>query len=400
MDNNNIGLNNNDKNYEKNGDNEVHEPNVLPFIHEKLYSSYGDTKSSYEQQLLKINGACPGDKIIVYPVQGKRREVILTRTIVLFSSTIESKMEKSNVCEVKVYLPTINRCPLNFELRLEQNDRDENICYRLRSLNNIPYRLNGNFCFDSYIELNDRVVMGYNTVIFSNKREEKSDKSEKSDKCSSNIYLNLYDEDSNLEQILNNKNLLESELNILLEGETGSGKTYIAKKIHEKSGRKGAFIHININSFASGLIESELFGHVKGAYTGAICDKKGAFLEANNGTLFIDEIDSLPIEIQTKLLLFLDFKKIRAVGSLRETKSDVRLIFASGKNLKSLVKDFKMRSDFYYRILTGIQIEITPLRNNKKKLEAIIEWLSCSEDVVISRELKEFYQKLYWPGNI
>lgn len=126
---------------------------------------------------------------------------------------------------------------------------------------------------------------------------------------------------------------------IFLSGETGTGKSTLAREIHDISSRsKEPFVQINIASFSQNLVESELFGHAKGAFTGALFEKRGIFLEANKGTLFLDEIDSLSFELQTKLLLFLDDLKIRAVGSNHDKKVDVRLIVASGENLEDLIQ--------------------------------------------------------------
>ncbi|MBF0363527.1 MAG: sigma 54-interacting transcriptional regulator [Oligoflexia bacterium] len=360
------------------------ESNILPFIQndQNDHNDQNDLENSYEKKLARISACSLGDKIILFPVQGKRREFIVNRTRICFRSIMPTDVDSLDT--VVIILPTIHRYLLNFELKIEMNENKVVMGCRLSSLNEIPFRLNGNFCFDSYIERNDKVVLGYNTLLFL--------KSDESIRNRNNI--------NSIDPILNNKRLMESDINILIEGETGSGKTYLAKEIHERSGRRGAFVHININSFASGLIESELFGHIRGAYTGAHNDKKGAFLEASNGTLFIDEIDSLPIEIQIKLLLFLDFKKIRPVGSSREIKCEVRLIFASGKNLSELVVESKMRSDFYYRILSGVKLEVIPLRDDKNKLHNVLDWLSQIEDIVFTKELRAFYASLYWPGNL
>ena len=185
-----------------------------------------------------------------------------------------------------------------------------------------------------------------------------------------------------------------------LQGETGTGKSELARKIHRESGRGGNFVQINLSSFSEGLIESELFGHVKGAFTGAVSPKRGAIIEANRGTLFLDEIDSLPISIQTKLLLFLDSKKIRAVGSHTEEKVDARLIFASGRNLRELTGERMMRRDFYYRISSGVTLTLKPLRNDKEKIKDICDHFFQKEGLSIPGKLMEFYLGYHWPGNI
>ena len=167
------------------------------------------------------------------------------------------------------------------------------------------------------------------------------------------------------------QNYLNSSMPILLIGETGTGKTTIAKKIHDESGVGGNFVHLNLSSFSQSLIESEIFGHRKGAFTGAISDKKGAILEANKGTLFLDEIDSIDISLQTKLLTFLDNGEFRAVGGGSNT-SDVRMIYSSGKNIKDLVASGEMRLDFYFRLKNSLCLEVPNLRDNKDYLKDII----------------------------
>jgi len=159
------------------------------------------------------------------------------------------------------------------------------------------------------------------------------------------------------------------------------------------------FVHINLSSFSEKLIESELFGHMKGSFTGAIAEKIGAFEQANGGTLFIDEIDSLPIELQAKLLIFLDEKKIRKVGGVKDLKVNCRLIFASGKNLRQLVANSQMRRDFYYRIISGAIIKLPTLRDNVQKIQSFCEEFEVENKVHMNQDLIDFYKSLPWPGN-
>jgi transcriptional regulator with PAS, ATPase and Fis domain len=174
----------------------------------------------------------------------------------------------------------------------------------------------------------------------------------------------------------------------------------LAKKIHKATRNDKAFIHINISSFSQSLMESELFGHIKGAFTGAISDKPGAILAAQDGTLFIDEIDSLPLELQTKLLIFLDEKKFRPVGSHKEINIKCRLIFASGQKLESLLKKNIMRKDFYFRLNSGLKIRLPSLREDENLMANICDQFAYENKVLIEPKLIEFYQTLPWPGNI
>ena len=240
------------------------------------------------------------------------------------------------------------------------------------------FKLNGSLCFEAFLERGDVVTIDNNRLVFGAITEASGEE----------------------EFLVGNEKIVQSSINVLLEGETGTGKSRLAKLIHEQSGRSGRFVHINLSSFSEGLIESELFGHVKGAFTGAVGNKEGAFLEANRGTLFLDEIDSLPHSIQTKLLLFLDSKEIRPVGAASTTKVDVRLIFAAGKSLQHLVQKEKMRQDFYYRLSSGVVYKLPPLRERPGLIDSICQKLSVEDGIHIAPSLISFYKEVRWPGNV
>lgn len=194
--------------------------------------------------------------------------------------------------------------------------------------------------------------------------------------------------------------IAKSSLPILIEGETGTGKTTLAKEIHERSAVAGRFIHLNLSAFSPSLVESELFGHVKGAFTGAHRDKTGALALAHGGTLFLDEIDSLSKELQTKLLLFLDSGAVRPVGGVSERKVQTRLMFASGSNLEARVKKGEVRADFYHRLCSGVKVNLPSLREDKQRLEEIINKFALKHNRVICPTLIQHYSKHRWPGNI
>jgi transcriptional regulator with PAS, ATPase and Fis domain len=139
---------------------------------------------------------------------------------------------------------------------------------------------------------------------------------------------------------------------------------------------------------------------VKGAFTGAICEKRGAILEAHKGTLFLDEIDSLSIELQTKLLLFLDNYEVRPVGGSSIQKADVRLIFASGTKMKRLIQKQKMRKDFYYRLTSGLVITLQSLRENPNQVRELCLKFEKQNLTILCEDLIKFYQECPWPGNI
>lgn len=165
----------------------------------------------------------------------------------------------------------------------------------------------------------------------------------------------------------------ECNIPILIEGETGTGKEVFASVIHNLSKRTSQpYIIINCGAIPENLAESELFGHVKGSFTGAINDKKGKFILANSGTIFLDEIGDLPLNIQVKILRFLESNEIEPLGSTGKIYVDVRIISATNKDLSEMVKTGSFREDLFYR-LCGTKIKLPPLRNRKEDLPVLID---------------------------
>ncbi|KAB1228390.1 sigma-54-dependent transcriptional regulator [Chryseobacterium viscerum] len=158
---------------------------------------------------------------------------------------------------------------------------------------------------------------------------------------------------------------------VLLTGETGTGKEVFASAIHEGSDRqKNSFVAINCSAFSKEILESELFGHKQGAFTGAIKDKKGLIEEANGGTLFLDEIGEMPIELQAKLLRVLETREFIKMGETKVSKSDFRLIAATNRDLEDEIKQGNFREDLYFR-LNVFEISLPALRNRKEDLKAL-----------------------------
>jgi transcriptional regulator with GAF, ATPase, and Fis domain len=197
-----------------------------------------------------------------------------------------------------------------------------------------------------------------------------------------------------------------TDLTILLEGETGSGKELFARIIHLNSCRK-KFVAVNCGAIPSDIIESELFGHVKGAFTGASSDRKGKFEEADGGTIFLDEIGDLEPHAQVKLLRVLELGELQRVGSEIPVKVDVKVIAATYKNLDKMVKEGTFREDLYYRI-NMCPLWIPPLRERRDEIGILFEFfvkkvsaLANKKAVVISTELQDFINHHYdFPGNI
>lgn len=203
------------------------------------------------------------------------------------------------------------------------------------------------------------------------------------------------------------KRAAQSNINILLLGESGVGKEIIARYIHSYSENKNEkFVAVNCSSFYTGLLESELFGYEKGAFTGANESRKGRFEIANKGTLFLDEIGDTSLETQVKLLRVIDNKIIEKIGSNKPVKVDFRLISATNKDLSQEVINSKFREDFFYRISTII-IRIPPLRERNEDLEDFIEFFfkksleKFNRNVKgISKEAMEFLLNYEYKGNI
>jgi Nif-specific regulatory protein len=197
-----------------------------------------------------------------------------------------------------------------------------------------------------------------------------------------------------------------SRASVLLLGESGTGKTLTARIIHELSDRRrNPFIKVNCASLPENLIESELFGHEKGAFTGATNQKKGRLEEAHCGTVFLDEIGELPLPVQAKLLRFLQEKDFERLGSTRTRKVDVRVVAATNMDLNRAVAEGRFRSDLFYR-LNVFPIAIPPLRNRKADLPLLVDYFieRTSREYGLrfrfSEECMEILAGYHWPGNV
>ncbi|MGZ3699644.1 MAG: sigma-54 interaction domain-containing protein, partial [Bdellovibrionota bacterium] len=198
-----------------------------------------------------------------------------------------------------------------------------------------------------------------------------------------------------------------SNSTVLVTGESGTGKELVARAIHDNSPRRTKkFIAVNCGALAENLLESELFGHVKGSFTGAVSDKRGLFEDANGGTLFLDEIGDITPALQIKLLRVLQENEFKPVGSSETRKVDVRVIAATHRDLESLVKTGKFREDLYYR-LKVIAIELPPLRERMEDLADLVghflaRYAEKNKKAVshVSEEAMELLKVYGWPGNI
>jgi two-component system nitrogen regulation response regulator GlnG len=201
--------------------------------------------------------------------------------------------------------------------------------------------------------------------------------------------------------------LTQADVPVLIHGETGTGKELVARALHEHGRRRGKrFVAVNCAAVPANLLESELFGHQRGAFTGAIADRPGQFVVADGGTLFLDEIGDMPLEMQSKLLRVLQEGEVRAVGSNRVQKVDVRMVAASHKDLTNLVREGRFRQDLFYR-LNVVAIELPPLRDRGPDLpllvRAFLERLARQQ----GRPTPELSERALaalvahrWPGNV
>ncbi len=195
------------------------------------------------------------------------------------------------------------------------------------------------------------------------------------------------------------KYALESEP-ILLSGETGVGKNHIAALIHRFSGRKGKFIIVDTPNINDQLFESKLFGHKKGAFTDAKFDKTGLVEEAANGTLFFDEITEIPLDIQAKLLRFIDTKTFYTLGESSEKVSDVRILAATNKDLDQAVENNEFRKDLYYR-LSVLEMVVPPLHERKEDIKSLVlENQRLLRGKQIGKGFWDVVCNYHWPGNV
>ena len=198
-----------------------------------------------------------------------------------------------------------------------------------------------------------------------------------------------------------------TEATVLIQGETGTGKELIAEAIHKCSDRSsGPFVKVNCAAIPSGLLESELFGHERGAYTGAIARCIGRFERANRGTLFLDEIGDIPLELQPKLLRVLQERQFERLGSAATIHSDVRVICATHRNLVGMVDERQFRADLFYR-LSVFPIEVPPLRERHEDIRLLVRHFAMDYADRMRKPIEaiseEFMAGLVlhpWPGNI
>ncbi len=221
-------------------------------------------------------------------------------------------------------------------------------------------------------------------------------------------FSSIIGESATLKSILGEvKKVADAKSNILLLGETGTGKELFARVIHHNSSRRSMpFVPINCSAIPENLLETELFGHVRGAFTGAVTTKKGILEEAEGGTVFLDEIGDMSLALQAKLLRVIEDQVIRPVGSTKGTKVDIRFITATNRDLKAAVRDGAFREDLYYRI-NVISLQIPPLRERREDIGALVRHYldRYSQEMGkqvkdVSAEAMDVLMGYQWAGNV
>jgi formate hydrogenlyase transcriptional activator len=198
-----------------------------------------------------------------------------------------------------------------------------------------------------------------------------------------------------------------TDANVLITGETGTGKELVARAIHELSSRsKGSFIKVNCAAIPASLLESELFGHEKGSFTGAVAQKMGRFELAHHGTLFLDEIGEMPLELQPKLLRAIQDQEFERVGGTRTIRTDARLVAATNRDLKAMVEENKFRADLYYR-LHVFPLHVPPLRERREDIGLLTRYFVQKHAQRMGRNIDTIPTSVLdaltnyeWPGNI
>jgi transcriptional regulator with GAF, ATPase, and Fis domain len=199
------------------------------------------------------------------------------------------------------------------------------------------------------------------------------------------------------------KRIAPTDVTVLVEGETGTGKELVARELHSRSPRSsGPMVVVDCGALPSGLVESELFGHVRGAFTGAMTERDGAFAQANGGTLFLDEVGELPLDLQPKLLRVLESRQVKRVGGDRLQPIDVRVVAATSRDLSERAKQQLLRPDLFYR-LAVVRLKVPPLRERLEDLPVLVRSIAAriaGREIIVPEGVIAQLAVNRWPGNV
>jgi formate hydrogenlyase transcriptional activator len=283
---------------------------------------------------------------------------------------------------------------LTFGSRVENSIRPEDVDFLLRAAGQLAIAIENALAYREIAELKDKLAQ---------------EKLYLEDEIRGELdFEGIVGQSSALRHVLNLvETVAPSDSTVLLLGETGTGKELIARAIHERSRRKDrTFVKLNCAAIPTGLLESELFGHERGAFTGAIAQKIGRLELADQGTLFLDEVGDIPIEIQPKLLRALQEREFERLGNNRTKQVDVRLVAATNRDLEKMMEDREFRTDLYYR-LNVFPIRIPPLRERPEDIPLLVRYFTQKYGRRMQKQIESIPAKAmkmlstwHWPGNI
>ncbi|MCB0390541.1 MAG: sigma 54-interacting transcriptional regulator [Bdellovibrionales bacterium] len=322
---------------------------------------------------------------------GRNETIDTERAYILWHSPLQTKtyelkdfsiIGRDGECQISFEDPFISQRHARIVKKGEKY-----IIQDLRSSNGT--RVNGTLIVEAELKDKDRITIGKQDLIFSLIFEDKeslltlSSKNEKWNECLKRLPA-----------------MAQSDFPILITGPSGTGKEVLAKLIHRYSTRHfGPFVSVNCSALSENLVESELFGHVKGSFTGADNHRKGAFESARNGTLFLDEIGDLPMSLQPKLLRALENFEIKPVGSDSSIKTDVRIVAATHNTLKNKVAKGQFREDLFYR-LNVVNLSPPALKNRMEDFDSLIYYFAKMYKVRFSFSAINHLKDYEWPGNV
>ncbi|MBU0505413.1 MAG: sigma 54-interacting transcriptional regulator [bacterium] len=333
-------------------------------------------------------------QLIVISKDGNRRKHELGKKKVL-------RLGKKTDNDIVINDKTVSR--YHFEIALTDDNN-----YLLKDTNSTNgTAINGMKVKEAYLSQGDLIEIGETKIEF-----QTYDESVQIEPSTKNEFGEMVGKSRKMRQIFGIlERISQSQATVIIEGETGTGKELVARAIHSHSSRSNKpFIVFDCSAVAPNLIESELFGHTKGSFTGALKDRMGAFEAAGGGTIFLDEIGELTLDLQPKLLRALESREIKRVGSTRSINLDVRVISATNRNLKEEVKINNFREDLYYR-LSVVKIQIPSLRERLEDIPIIVERIlsrarfnrKSDGSFYVARvedDALKMLQRYQWPGNV
>jgi formate hydrogenlyase transcriptional activator len=339
------------------------------------------------------------------PVEGtelgrvfKTGEPHIVRTRAGFVSDWSTPMARAEALESGCALPLISRNRtvgvLTLGSRVENSVSPEEVDFLMQAAGQVAIAIENALAYREIAELKDKLAQ--EKLYLEDEIRGEMD------------FEGIVGQSSALRHVLNLvETVAPSDSTVLLLGETGTGKELIARAIHERSRRKErTFVKLNCAAIPTGLLESELFGHERGAFTGAIAQKTGRLELADQGSLFLDEVGDIPIEIQPKLLRALQEREFERLGSNRTKKVDIRLVAATNRDLEKMMENREFRSDLYYR-LNVFPIRIPPLRERPEDIPLLVRYFTQKHGRLMNKEIESIpaaaMRKLsswHWPGNI